>query len=206
MVKNKSSSDAYRRLRTNIEYNSKYPNVKSICLTSANKGSGTTTIACNLATIFLANHSKVLLIDCNFKKSTINKYFSINNSIGLSDILLNQDYSNYYKYCTNFKDEHSNNLLYVMGTGRKVKNALDLLSSRYFKEFMDKMKNQFDFILVDCPSLESCSDVIPVSHLMDGTILVVSLPETEKNPAKKAIQQLNRNGVVVLGTVLNKVE
>lgn len=206
MVKNKSSSDAYRRLRTNIEYNSKYPNVKSICLTSANKGSGTTTIACNLATIFLANHSKVLLIDCNFKKSTINKYFSINNSIGLSDILLNQDYSNYYKYCTNFKDEHSNNLLYVMGTGRKVKNALDLLSSRYFKEFMDKMKNQFDFILVDCPSLGDSNDVIPVGHVVDGTILVVSLPETEKNPAKKAIQQLNRNGVVVLGTVLNKVE
>ena len=206
MIKNKSSSDAYRRLRTNIEYNSKYPNAHSICLTSANKGSGTTTIACNLATTFLANHSKVLLIDCNINKPTINKCFSIDNTHGLRDILLNQDYGNYYKYCTNFKDEHSNNLLYVMGTGRKVKNTLDLLSSRYFKEFMDEMKKQFDFILVDCPSLEDSNDVIPVGHVVDGTILVVSLPETEKNPAKKAIQQLNRNGVTVLGTVLNKVE
>lgn len=206
MVKNKSSSDAYRKLRTNIEYNSKYPNVHSVCLTSANKGSGTTTIACNLATTFVANHSKVLLIDCNINKPRINKYFSIDNALGLSDLLLNQDYNNYYKYCTNFKDEHSNNLLYVMGTGRKVKNALDLLSSCYFKEFMDEMKKQFDFILVDCPSLEDNNDVIPVGHVVDGTILVVSLPETEKNPAKKAIQQLNRNGVTVLGTVLNKVE
>lgn len=206
MVKNKSSSDAYRKLRTNIEYNSKYPNVHCVCLTSANKGSGTTTIACNLATTFVANHSKVLLIDCNINKPRINKYFSIDNALGLSDLLLNQDYSNYYKYCTNFKDEHSNNLLYVMGTGRKVKNALDLLSSRYFNEFMDEMQNQFDFILVDCPSLKDSNDVIPVGHVVDGTILVVSLPETEKNPAKKAVQQLNRNGVTVLGTVLNKVE
>lgn len=206
MVKNKSSSSAYRRLRTNIEYNSKYPNVQSICLTSANKGSGTTTIACNLATTFLANHSKVLLIDCNINKPTINKYFSIDNAHGLSDILLNQDYNNYYKYCTNFKDNNSNNLLYVMGTGRKVKNTLDLLSSRYFKEFMEAIKDQFDFILVDCPSLEDSNDVIPVGHIVDGTILVVSLPETEKNNAKKALQQLNRNGVNVIGTVLNKVE
>lgn len=206
MVKNKASSNAYRRLRTNIEYNSKYPNVHGVCLTSANKGSGTTTIACNLATTFVANHSKVLLIDCNINKPTINKYFSIDNALGLSDMLLNQDYSNYYKYCTNFKDDHSNNLLYVMGTGRKVKNTLDLLSSRYFKEFMETMKDQFDFILVDCPSIEDSNDVIPVGRIVDGTILVVSLPETEKNNAKKALQQLNRNGVTVLGTVLNKVE
>lgn len=206
MVKNKASSNAYRRLRTNIEYNSKYPNVHSICLTSANKGSGTTTIACNLATTFVANHSKVLLIDCNINKPTINKFFSIDSALGLSDILLNQDYSNYYRYCTNFKDEHSNNLLYVMGTGRKVKNALDLLSSGYFQEFMETMKDQFDFILIDCPSLEDSNDVIPVGHIVDGTILVVSLPETEKNNAKKALQQLNRNGVNVIGTVLNKVE
>lgn len=206
MVKDNSSSDAYRRLRTNIEYNSKYPNVHSICLTSANKDSGTTTIACNLATTFVANHSKVLLIDCNMNKSRINKYFNIDNTLGLNDLLLNQDYNNYYKYCTNFKDQHSSNLLYVMGIGRKVKNALDLLSSRFFNEFMNEMKNQFDFILVDCPSLEDSNDVIPVGHVVDGTILVVSLPETEKNAAKKAIQQLNRNGVTVLGTVLNKVE
>lgn len=206
MLKNKASSNAYRRLRTNIEYNSKYPNVHSVCLTSANKGSGTTTIACNLATTFVANHSKVLLIDCNISKPTINKYFSIDNALGLSDMLLNQDYSNYYKYCTNFKDEHSNNLLYIMGAGRKVKNALDLLSSRYFNEFMDEMRKQFDFILIDCPSLEDNNDVIPVGHIVDGTILVVSLPETEKNNAKKALQQLNRNGLTVIGTVLNKVE
>ena len=206
MLKNKASSNAYRRLRTNIEYNSKYPNVHSVCLTSANKGSGTTTIACNLATTFVANHSKVLLIDCNISKPTINKYFSIDNALGLSDMLLNQDSSNYYKYCTNFKDEHSNNLLYIMGAGRKVKNALDLLSSRYFNEFMDEMRKQFDFILIDCPSLEDNNDVIPVGHIVDGTILVVSLPETEKNNAKKALQQLNRNGLTVIGTVLNKVE
>ena len=76
MLNNKRSSDVYRKLRTNIEFNNKYPNIQSICLTSVNKGSGTTKIACNLASTFLLNHSNVLLVDCNFNKPKINKIFN----------------------------------------------------------------------------------------------------------------------------------
>lgn len=206
MLNNKRSSDVYRKLRTNIEFNNKYPNIQSICLTSVNKGSGTTKIACNLASTFLLNHSNVLLVDCNFNKPKINKIFNVNNSFGLCDLLISDDYTNYYKYCTKFKDEHSNNLLYVMGTGQKVRNSLDLLSSQHFKEFINEMEKQFDFILIDCPSLEDSNDAIPIGHAVDGTILIVSVPETEKNIAKRTVQQLIRNDVVVLGVVLNKVE
>lgn len=93
-----------------------------------------------------------------------------------------------------------------MSAGSNLKHPIDLLSGQDFKEFMNVMKSEFDFIIIDCPSLEDSNDVIPVGHIVDGTILVVSLLETEKNNAKKALQQLNRNGVDVIGTVLNKVE
>lgn len=62
MERNISSSSAYRKLRTNVEYNEKHPHMHSICLTSVNHGAGTTTVACELATAFAANRSKVLLI------------------------------------------------------------------------------------------------------------------------------------------------
>lgn len=191
MAKNKSSSDAYRRLRTNIEYNSKYPNVHSICLTSVNHGAGTTTIACELSTVFAANRPKVLLIDCDINKPMIHECFKIQNEVGLTEILDKKDYVNYEKYTSQFKDASSHNVLYVMSAGSNLKHPIDLLSGQDFKEFMNVMKSEFDFIIIDCPSLEDSNDVIPVGHIVDGTILVVSLLETEKNNAKKALQQLN---------------
>lgn len=116
------------------------------------------------------------------------------------------DYSNYLKCTKIIKDNYSDNELHVITAGDERKHPIDLLSGQSFNEFMQLMKSEYDFIIVDCPSLESCSDVIPVSHLVDGTILVVSLPETDKNMAKKSIERLKRNGAEVLGTVLNKVE
>lgn len=110
------------------------------------------------------------------------------------------------KYTKVIKDSYLGNELHVITAGNERKHPIDLLSGQSFKEFMQLMKSEYDFIIVDCPSLESCSDVIPVSHLVDGTILVVSLPETDKNMAKKSIERLKRNGAEVLGTVLNKVE
>lgn len=201
-----SSGIAYRKLRTNIEFNKKNSNVNSICLTSANKGSGTTTVACNLANTFVANKKRVLLIDCNINHPQIHKVFNMNNDIGLTECLENKDYKNYVKYAYGFKDSNSDNLLYVMSAGKKRKYPIDLLSSNSFREFIESMKLVFDFILIDCPSLQQGSDVIPVSHVVDGTVLVVSLSETDKNIAKKSIDQLKRNGVTILGTVLNKVE
>ena len=206
MERNISSSSAYRKLRTNVEYNEKHPHMHSICLTSVNHGAGTTTVACELATAFAANRPKVLLIDCDINKPMVHESFKIQNKVGLTEILEKKDYVNYEKYTSQFKDAYSDNVLYVMSAGSNLKHPIDLLSGQDFKEFMNVMKSEFNFIIIDCPSVEDSNDMIPVGHIVDGTILVVSLPETEKNNAKKALQQLNRNGVDVIGTVLNKVE
>lgn len=206
MERNISSSSAYRKLRTNVEYNEKHPHMHSICLTSVNHGAGTTTVACELATAFAANRPKVLLIDCDINKPQVHTHFEIKNSSGLTEILDKKDYVNYEKYTSQFEDAYSDNVLYVMSAGSNLKHPIDLLSGQDFKEFMEIMKAEFDFIIIDCPSLENSSDVIPVSHIVDGTILVISLPETEKKLAKESIERLKRNGAAIVGTILNKVE
>ena len=173
MEHNISSSSAYRRLRTNIEYNEKHPHIHSVCLTGADHGAGATTISVNLANCFVANTPKVLLLDCNINDPHIHECFNIKNDFGLTDILEDNDYTNYLKYTKAIKDSYSDNELHVITAGNERKHPIDLLSGQSFKEFMQLMKSEYDFIIVDCPSLESCSDVIPVSHLVDGTILVV---------------------------------
>lgn len=206
MEHNISSSSAYRKLRTNIEYNDKHPHIHSVCLTGADHGAGATTLSVNLANCFVANTPKVLLLDCNINDPHIHECLNIKNDFGLTDILEDNDYTNYLKYAKVIKDSYSKNELHVITAGNERKHPIDLLSGQSFKKFMQLMKSEYDFILIDCPSLEDNNDVIPVGHIVDGTILVVSLPETEKNNAKKALQQLNRNGLTVIGTVLNKVE
>lgn len=206
MEHNISSSSAYRKLRTNIEYNEKHPHIHSVCLTGADHGAGVTTVSVNLANCFVANTPKVLLLDCNINDPHIHECFNIKNDFGLTDILEDNNHTNYLKYTKVIKDSYSDNELHVITAGNERKHPIDLLSGQSFKKFMQLMKSEYDFIIVDCPSLEDSNDVIPVGHIVDGAILVVSLPETEKNNAKKALQQLNRNGVNVIGTVLNKVE
>lgn len=205
-MKNHSNSFAYRKLRTNIEYRNQETKVQSVCLTSANHGAGITTVASNLAIVSAANNPKVLLIDADINKPQIHKSFNIKNDTGFTNLLKNQDYSNIDYYTKKFKDSHSNGILYVMTSGVRVNNSLDLLSSAVFDEFMQAMKKEFDFIVLDCPSMESSQDVIPITHVVDGTIVVVSSLETNKNDAKDALMQLHRNGAHILGTVLNKVE
>lgn len=68
------------------------------------------------------------------------------------------------------------------------------------------MRMRFEFIILDCPPVLSVSDCIPVSRVSDGTLFVVSSKDTDKNDAKTALQQLQRNGANVIGTVLNKVD
>ncbi|WP_288522030.1 CpsD/CapB family tyrosine-protein kinase [uncultured Holdemanella sp.] len=206
MVNKKTTGYAYRKLRTNIEFNKKKTNIHSICLTSAIKGSGTTTISCELAKTFMKNKKSTLLIDCNINNPQIHKFFNINNSTGLTNLITNNDYSNILEYTYTFKVAHSDNLLYVLTSGNNIKFPIDLLSSDKFSAFMNEIKSMFDFVIIDCPSLEEGSDIIPVSALVDGTVLVVSLPDSDKNIVKDSIKRLNRNGVDILGTVLNKVE
>ena len=204
--KNFMNVSAYRKLRTNIEYTSLQEGIKSVCFTSANHGAGTTTVASNLAIVSAGNKGRVLLIDCDIDKPQVHRSFGFDNGEGLTDILRSNDFSNTSLYTRKFKDKNSEGYLYVMPAGSRVGNSLDILSSHAFVEFMNAMKENFDFIVLDCPSMETSSDVIPVSSVVDGTILVISSMDTDKNIAKSALTQLKRNGANVLGTVLNKTK
>lgn len=191
----------YRKIRINIEYSEKCPNAKSICLVSASQISDTTTIAFELSKIFTINHSNVLIIDCNIESSYIKEHFNTTKQKGLIDILENKDFDKYQNYIDTFSNDDNDNLLSIMCIGKSIKNPIDLLSSKIFEEFMDEMKKQFDFIIIDCPSLEDSMDIIPVSHTVDGTIIVISMKNTEKVLAKRTVEQLRKNNVHLLGTI-----
>lgn len=203
-------SEIYRQLRTNIEFSSFEDEGKIINVTSTNPGEGKSSVASNLAIICSDKYEKVLLIDCDLRKPTQHKRFKITNKIGLSNLLkdkheiINPDDNYYFKRFKNEKNEEGH--LYILTCGSKVPNPAELLASKKFGELIDKLREEFDYIIVDCPPISAVTDAIPVSSVCDGTIFVVSSKDTNKIDAKDALKQLQRNGVKIMGSVLTKVE
>ena len=209
-TKNKSQQfdemEVYRHLRTNIEYSSVDKKIHVINITSTQLGEGKTTTSTNLSIVSSGQYGRVLLVDCDMRKPQVHKRFNISNRFGLSNVLAGDNVNIPDSYFSKFKDKDTEGVLYVLPAGVKVPNPTELLSSEKFKEFVECMRMRFEFIILDCPPVLSVSDCIPVSRVSDGTLFVVSSKDTDKNDAKTALQQLQRNGANVIGTVLNKVD
>lgn len=202
-------NEVYRQLRTNIEFSNFEDDAKIINVTSTAPGEGKSSVASNLALISSDKYEKVLLIDCDLRKPTVHKRFKISNKIGLSNLMKDKNAEfnpNDGYYFKRFKNENTNAHLYILTSGSKVPNPQELLSSKKFHELINKARELFDYIIVDCPPISAVSDAIPVSNVCDGTIFVISSKETNKTDAKDAINVLQRNGVKIIGCVLTKVE
>ena len=202
------SMEVYRQLRTNIEYSSFNKDIQVICVTSSNPAEGKSSVASNLATVAIAKYEKVLLIDCDLRKPVQHKIFKVSNKLGISNLMkekseIDLEIGGYFQ---KFKDNSTDGKLYVLTSGKSVPNPQELLASDRFKELIEKFREMFDYIIIDCPPLNAVADAIPVSSIVDGTLFVVSAMDTAKQEAKNALTMLQRNGANVLGCVLTKVD
>ena len=200
--------EVYRQLRTNIEYSSFNKDIQVICVTSSNPAEGKSSVASNLATVAIAKYEKVLLIDCDLRKPVQHKIFKVSNKLGISNLMkekseIDLEIGGYFQ---KFKDNSTDGKLYVLTSGKSVPNPQEMLASDRFKELIEKFREMFDYILIDCPPLNAVADAIPVSSIVDGTLFVVSAMDTAKQEAKNALTMLQRNGANVLGCVLTKVD
>lgn len=200
--------EVYRQLRTNIEYSSFNKDIQVICVTSSNPAEGKSSVASNLATVAIAKYEKVLLIDCDLRKPVQHKIFKVSNKLGISNLMkekseIDLEIGGYFQ---KFKDNSTDGKLYVLTSGKSVPNPQEMLASDRFRELIEKFREMFDYIIIDCPPLNAVADAIPVSSIVDGTLFVVSAMDTDKSEAKNALTMLQRNGANVLGCVLTKVD
>lgn len=200
--------EVYRQLRTNIEYSSFNKDIQVICVTSSNPAEGKSSVASNLATVAIAKYEKVLLIDCDLRKPVQHKIFKVSNKLGISNLMKDKSEVDLEigGYFQKFKDNSTDGKLYVLTSGKSVPNPQEMLASERFKELIEKFREMFDYIIIDCPPLNAVADAIPVSSIVDGTLFVVSAMDTDKREAKNALTMLQRNGANVLGCVLTKVD
>ena len=196
---NSPMSEAYRTLRTNIQYSSLDKKVKVVLITSSSPGEGKTTTSSNLAIVMAQGGNKTILIDCDQRKPTVHKVFKLSNSTGLSNMLVGETETEIGIQKTEVPNLH------VLTSGTKPPNPTELLGSQKMKNFVQELKKTYDFIILDTPPVMMVTDAQILAQYTDGCLLVVSSGEAEKDCVIKAQGLLTKVNAKILGVVLNKV-
>lgn len=192
-------SEVYRLLRTKIPFFSKDQELKTVMITSSQPGEGKTTTISNLAVTYAQEGKRVLLIDANMRKPSLHRVFSQINHQGLSTLLTG------HSSIQEAVQETSIDNLWLLPSGPVPAHPSELIDSSGMRELLLQLKEQYDVILVDTPSVLSVSDSVIVSALCDGVIMVAAAGKVKKDHLKKAKEQLDHVNARMLGIVLNRV-
>lgn len=199
---NSPMSESYRTLRTNIQFSSFDKKIKTLLLTSSGPGEGKTTTSSNLAMVMAQGGNKTLLIDCDQRKPQVHKVFGFSNEKGLSNILVND---NEVDINIGIHETEQENL-HVLTSGTRPPNPAELLGSAKMKNFIEELKETYDYIILDTPPIILVTDAQILAQYTDGCLLVVSSGEAERDAAIKAKGLLEKVNAKILGIVLNKVD
>lgn len=193
-------SEAYRVLRTNIQYSSVDKPLKTIVVTSAGPMEGKTTTIANLAVTFAQAGSKVLLIDTDLRKPKVHKVFTLLNSRGLTNLLTSKD-----GFVSFIRHDVVENLD-ILTSGTIPPNPSEVLNSNSMRDFLEKVKAEYDIILLDSPPVGSVTDASIISTYVDGTILVAKSGKVEIDAVKRAKETLEKVNANIIGVVLNNLD
>lgn len=196
-----ADSEAYRILRTNVEFNRKNPDANTFTVVSGGAGEGKSTTIANLAFTFAQGGYKTLIVDADLRRPTQHKIFDLPNEVGLADYL-----SSGQPLETVVHQTSSHENLFIISSGTQPSDVVALLSSQKMDGFLSALKQRFDVIFLDSPPILGVSDASVLASLADLTIIVVQhrrFPKSMLNRVKTAITNV---GGTVLGVVLNNVD
>lgn len=193
------SNEAYKTLRTNISFSG--DDIRVIALTSSVPNEGKSVVAFNLANSLAEDGKKVLYIDADIRKSvTVVRYGVDVETKGLAHYLSGQAKLEQVIYETNIDN------LSVIFTGQTAPNPSELLGNDRFKKMLEQEREEFNYIIIDCPPLGSVIDAAIVAKECDGAIIVIETDNVSYKIVQRVKKQLDQSGCRILGAVLNKVE
>ena len=193
-------SEAYKSLRTNLEFLSATNDCKTILITSSVPGEGKSNVAINLAITLADGGKRVILIDCDMRKSTISRYLHIpRDHMGITNVITGQDRTQLTNALVNFKDLG----IVVLPVGTLPPNPAELLATKAMESTFDALKQVYDYIIVDTPPVSVVTDAAVLCKYTDGAILVVRPGITTIEGAQLSKKNLESVNARILGVVMN---
>ena len=192
------AAEAYRTLRTNLIYGFVDNPPQVIVLTSPRPGEGKSTTCANLGVVLEQAAKNTLILDCDFRKPVIHKFFDMHNRHGLTDVLAGR-----HSLQEVWKEPEEG--LKVVPVGPIPLNPAEILGSKRFSKFLTEVRERFDYVLIDASPVGLVSDPAILAIQGDGVLLVLDAQHSRKGAVRRAISSLDTVGAKVLGTVMNNV-
>lgn len=193
------AAEAFRTLRTNIQFSSLDNELRTLVITSSGPGEGKSTVMVNLAITMAQSGKRVVIIDCDLRKPTVHKKLGLPNTEGLTNMLIQDKKIEECIIPTKISG------LYALTSGPTPPNPAELLGSRKMKGILTELEKVFDMVLIDAPPVIAVTDAQILSTMAEGVLLVTSYGQTEKFGIVKAKELLDKVGAKIVGVVLNKV-
>ena len=192
-----SYSESFQNLQVNLDFSFIDQKERIIAVTSPLPGEGKSTVASNLAYIYAKKDFKVLLIDLDLRKSTIHRFFKLENLVGVTD------------YCANkvSKDEIINSYenLDIITAGSVSPFPSKILESQVLAELINELKEKYDYIFIDTPPVLAASDALLISRFVTQYIVVIKFGQTKKSDFDEVFRQFTNNNLEIGGVVFDKV-
>lgn len=194
-------SEAYRSLRTSIQFSSGDGSVGTLLITSSEPFEGKSTTVFKLAQDFAQLNKKVVVIDSDLRKPKIHRLFGLDNTLGLSDILSQGDGN---ENITRLIRQVGMENVWTITSGTIPPNPADLLASQRMAALIDSLLQRFDVVLIDAPPVLGLADAPILSRLARSTLLVVSTNQVTRKSAIGALKRLRAAGANVIGAAMSK--
>ena len=195
-----AAAEAYRTIRTNVDYLARTNDLKVIAVTSPSLGEGKTTTTANLALTMAQTGKRVVAVSCDLRKPRLHRFFDVSNQHGLTD-LLTADVP-----VASIVERTGEATMRVIPSGPVPPNPSELLGSDAMQHFLQGMRTHSDYVLLDTPPVLAVSDAAILAPRCDGVIVVVDATSTTRTAVKVLREQLEQVGSRILGGIYNNFD
>ncbi len=192
--------DSIKTLRTNIEFASISRKIKTITLTSNIPNEGKSTIATFLAVAMAESNKKTLLVECDFRHTTLRKRMRLTRNAGIINYLSGNVSMDEAITATQIDN------LYFLDAEIKVPNPVEIISSDAFSKMIEDLKEEFDYVIFDTPPVGTFIDAALFAARSDATIILLKPGAVDRKLFKKTYEQLTKANANIIGVVFNEVD
>jgi len=193
-------AEAYRTLRTSVQFLSVDRPVRRLQITSPSPGEGKTTTTANLGVAFARAGLRVAVVSGDLRRPRIESFFGVPQHPGLTSVIVGD--ATLDEALVPVEGESR---LWILPSGPPPPNPSEVLSTRRTAEVLDELSGLVDIVIIDTPPVLPVTDALLVASLVDATLLVVSSGRTSKRSTRRSMELLDQVDAVVEGTVLNDV-